>query len=172
MVRAVVFLVLAGLLVLGAVEFGPAAMERLGMASPAADGGAADEAFAKLEASLAKQGVNASDLSNAPPAADEAAPEPRQTYRYFDGSGTMHFVDALEKVPEPFRASAKPMGGSELPQLTRAAKTKVHRPAGYGTSIRKIKRDPTSPAQEPAARRGDLDSEGPGTDGGSAPEPR
>ena len=41
MVRGVVFLVLAGLLVLGAVEFGPAAMERLGMASPAADGGAA-----------------------------------------------------------------------------------------------------------------------------------
>jgi glutaredoxin len=153
MVRAVVFLVLAGLLVLGAVEFGPAAMERLGMASPAADGGAADEAFAKLEASLAKQGVNASDLSDSPPAADEAAPEPRQTYRYFDGSGTMHFVDALEKVPEPFRASAKPMGGSELPQLTRAAKTKVHRPSGYGTSIRKIPRgEASSRAQAPAAR--------------------
>jgi hypothetical protein len=169
MVRAGVFLILAGLLVLGAVGYGPAVMERLGMASPTADGAAADEAFAKLEASLAKQGRNASGLSDAPPA---APPEPRQTYRYFDANGTMHFVDALEKVPDAFRASAKPMGGSELPQLTRAAKTKVHRPAGYGTSIRKIKRDPTSPAQEPAARRGDLDSEGPGTDGGSAPEPR
>jgi glutaredoxin len=152
MVRAGVFLILAGLLVLGAVEYGQVVMDRLGMASPTSDSGAADEAFAKLEASLAKQGVNASDLSDAPPAADEA-PEPRQTYRYFDANGTMHFVDALEKVPEPFRASAKPMGGSELPQLTRADKTKVHRPAGYGSSIRKIRRgDSSSEAQAPAAR--------------------
>lgn len=153
MMRAGVFMILAGLLVLGAVEYGPAVMERLGMASPPADSGAADEAFANLEASLAKQGLNASDLSDAPRAAEEAAPEPRQTYRYFDANGTMHFVDALEKVPEPFRASAKPMGGSELPQLTRAAKTKVHRPTGYGTSIRKIPRgDSSSQAQAPAAR--------------------
>ena len=152
MFRAGVFMILAGLLVLGAVEYGPAVMERLGMASPAADSGAADEAFAKLEASLAKEGVHASDLSDAPRAADEAAPEPRQTYRYFDASGTMHFVDALEKVPDAYRASAKPMGGSELPQLTRADKTRVHRPTGFGSSIQKIRRNPGAQAQAPAAR--------------------
>ena len=152
MFRAAVFMILAGLLLLGAVEYGPAVMERLGMATPSDESDAASDAFAKLEASLAKQGVRASDLSDAPPA-DESEPEPRQTYRYFDANGTMHFVDALEKVPEAFRASAKPMGGSELPQLTRADKTKVHRPAGYGTSIRKIRRgDGSAEAQAPAAR--------------------
>jgi glutaredoxin len=152
MVRGVVLLVLAGLLVLGAVELGPTLMERLGMASPSPESGAADEAFAKLEQSLAKEGVHASDLSDKPRQADEAAPEPRQTYRYFDASGTMHFVDALEKVPDAYRASAKPMGGSELPQLTRADKTRVHRPDGYGTAIRKIRRDGGGSSQAPAAR--------------------
>ena len=49
----------------------------------------------------------------APPPAPAAEPEParseRTYYRYLDADGSLHFVDALERVPEPFRASAKPI---------------------------------------------------------------
>ena len=156
MVRAGVFLILAGVLVLGAVEYGPAVMERLGMASPPARErrrrrGVREARSLALEAGSGTRPICPTRRGRP----TEPAPEPRQTYRYFDASGTMHFVDALEKVPEAYRASAKPMGGAELPQLTRAAKTRVHRPSGYGTSIRKIPRGGTSSqseAQAPAAR--------------------
>jgi glutaredoxin 3 len=55
------------------------------------------------------------------------APEPgeRTYYRYLDASGSLHYVDSLERVPEAFRDSAKPMAmagsrQSQAPQLTRA----------------------------------------------------
>jgi glutaredoxin-like YruB-family protein len=62
---------------------------------------------------------------------DEAAEgeEPaaaRTYYSYIDAGGSLHFVDALERVPEPHRKSARPIsmsGGprqSEPPALARA----------------------------------------------------
>lgn len=67
----------------------------------------------------------------APEAAPAAVPEPargeRTYYRYVDSGGSLHFVDSIERVPEPFRAGAKPIalaaesGSSTPPTLTRAA---------------------------------------------------
>ena len=152
MIRAGVFILLAGLLILGSIEYGPAVLERLGVASsPEGAAGDSGDPLDALDSVLS--GSRSSDLADAPEAPDDA-PVPHTTYRYFDGSGSLHFVDALEKVPEPYRASAKPMGGSELPQLTRADKTKVHRPSGYGTSIRKIPRSGPSSAAPAARARG------------------
>ena len=57
--------------------------------------------------------------------APAAAPGERTYYRYLDASGSLHYVDSLERVPEAFRDSAKPMAmagsrQSQAPQLTRA----------------------------------------------------
>jgi glutaredoxin len=147
MFRAIVFLSLAALLVLGSIEYGPTVMEKLGLSSPGEAAGSLPDP--EPEDDFGRSG-NASDLADAP-AAEGAAPAPRTTYRYFDASGSLHFVDALEKVPEPYRASAKPMGSSELPQLTHAETRRPRRPQGYETSIRKIPRQgPSTVASAPA----------------------
>ena len=61
------------------------------------------------------------------PEPEERAPDPaeRTYYRYLDATGSLHYVDSLERVPEAFRDSAKPMAmagsrQSQAPQLTRA----------------------------------------------------
>jgi glutaredoxin 3 len=146
MFRALVFLALAGLLVLGAIEYGGTVMEMLGVASPSSD--LSGSASPTHDDEAGDSGPHWSDLPDTPPAEAET-PEPRTTYRYFDANGSLHFVDALEKVPEPFRASAKPMGSSELPQITHAETKRPRRPTGYGSSIRKIPRD-GSPGAAPA----------------------
>jgi len=60
------------------------------------------------------------DVEPAPPAME------RTYYRYLDAGGSLHFVDSLERVPEAFRASARPLSmsadkGDAAPSLTRAA---------------------------------------------------
>jgi glutaredoxin len=127
MFRAIVLLSLAGLLVLGSIEYGPAVMERLGVTQPASD--ADGSPTAALPGGADPSGAHWSDIGDAP--SEEAAPTPRTTWRYFDGSGSLHFVDALEKVPEPYRASAKQMGSSELPQITRAETKRPRRVSTY-----------------------------------------
>jgi glutaredoxin len=143
MIRAIVFLALAALLVLGSLEYGPQAMQKLGLSSHSSDLSDRPDPGEPV--------AEIPDYSGSDDEAEDAdeAPVGRTTYRYFDGSGTLHFVDALEKVPEAYRASAKPIGGSDLPQLTRARDKKPRRP-----SIRKIDRDQgMAPQQAPAARR-------------------
>jgi hypothetical protein len=67
---------------------------------------------------------------------DEAAP-PRTYYRYIDGGGTLRFVESLEAVPEPFRASAKPLGmgsggdAGDAPSLNRAQASRPKRRRGH-----------------------------------------
>ena len=65
---------------------------------------------------------------------EREAPAERTYYRYLDADGSLHYVDSLERVPDAFRASAKPMsmGGSsrqsQAPQLTRAESRAPRRP--------------------------------------------
>jgi hypothetical protein len=65
---------------------------------------------------------------------EEPLPAERTYYRYIDASGSLRFVDSLERVPEAFRATAKPMamgsgnGENEAPQLTRAETRPPRRP--------------------------------------------
>jgi hypothetical protein len=84
------------------------------------------------------------------PEGEETAGPPRTYYRYIDGGGTLRFVESLEAVPEPFRASAKPLGmgtggGDDAPSLTRAQASRPKR-RPYGRA-----------PQPPAARAGDYD---------------
>ena len=87
-------------------------------------------------------------------AAREPAPATERTYyRYMDAGGSLHFVDSLERVPEAFRASARPLsmdaskqGGA--PQLTRA-------------EARAPKRRPFAEAAPPAARAPSATARGP-----------
>jgi glutaredoxin len=63
----------------------------------------------------------------APAAEPERARGERTYYRYLDAGGSLHFVDSLERVPEGFRASAKPIalagdsGSSSPPTPSRRA---------------------------------------------------
>jgi glutaredoxin len=77
--------------------------------------------------------------------AEETAP--RTYYSYIDAGGSLHFVDSLERVPEPQRKSARPIsmsGGpkqSEPPRIARAeGRAPRRRPFGVAA------------AQPPAAR--------------------
>lgn len=69
-----------------------------------------DAALAEIE--RAQEEV-ALELEQPPAPAPAAAPAPepargeRTYYRYIDAGGSLHFVDSLERVPEPFRAGAK-----------------------------------------------------------------
>lgn len=93
-----------------------------------------------------------SDADSADPAERDRGPAPqaaeRTYYRYMDAGGSLHFVDSLERVPEAFRASARPLSMSAekadaAPSLTRAA-----------ASTASAKRRPFAgaAAQPPAAR--------------------
>jgi glutaredoxin len=66
---------------------------------------------------------------------EEQGPTAERTYyRYIDDTGSLRFVDSFERVPEAFRASAKPMamgdgsGDNEAPRLTRAETRAPRRP--------------------------------------------
>jgi glutaredoxin len=101
------------------------------------------EAPAEEPAPLADAAV--SDLADRdvepPPAAE------RTYYRYMDAGGSLHFVDSLERVPEAFRASARPLSmsadkGDAAPPLTRAA----------ASTAQQRRRFSSAAAQPPAAR--------------------
>lgn len=137
MFRAMVFLCFAAALVLSAAHYGPAALERLGR------GPASVAPAAGLDGPQSSLRV---PPTQAAPEAEPGASEPARTpYRYVDASGSLHFVDSIDRVPDAYRATAKPMGSDVLPQLTRAETKRPRRPAGYGTSIR--------PRSQPPARR-------------------
>jgi len=95
-----------------------------------------------------------SDADSADLAERDREPAPqaaeRTYYRYMDAGGSLHFVDSLERVPEAFRASARPLSMSAekahaAPSLTRAAASSAaakRRPfSGSGAAV-----------QPPAAR--------------------
>jgi glutaredoxin len=106
--------------------------------------------LAALRASEEQPPAAARPAAPAPVAREEGpapAPSDRTYYRYLDASGSLHYVDSLERVPEAFRESAKPMGmsggsrQSEAPQLTRAEPAPPPR------------RRYAEPAAQPPARR-------------------
>jgi glutaredoxin len=91
-----------------------------GTGEAASDGGALARAAARAAGALGRE---------------EPAPTAGRTYyRYIDATGSLRFVDSFERVPEAFRASAKPMamgdgsGDNEAPRLTRAESRAPRRP--------------------------------------------
>jgi glutaredoxin len=148
-VRAIVFLAVAALLVLGAGRVVPSLVARqAGEPAPAALAGE-DEAGPQSNLGEAPGGAERAPRSDEP-----SAPVARTYYRYLDAEGSLHYVDALERVPEAFRASARPLSmgagsGDEAPRLTRAETSPTpHRPfAGFAVP------------QQPPARRARASAE-------------
>src|SRR5262245_8320548 len=74
-----------------------------------------EKAYAELEREQAEQAAPAEEpnaTQSAGPASEEAEAAPRAAqsyYRFIDQTGTLRFVDSLDKVPEAYRASARPI---------------------------------------------------------------
>jgi glutaredoxin len=115
----------------GAMRFAPELLHGRG-------GDAASEAASPAGTGTGEDSEEAGALARAATRAtvrEEPAPTAERTYyRYIDGTGSLRFVDSFERVPEAFRASAKPMamgdgsGDNEAPRLTRAETRAPRRP--------------------------------------------
>lgn len=65
----------------------------------------------KVEAVIEESRKKAAPKAVAEPEPEKAAEgKPAQRYIYSDEAGELHFVDALEEVPEKYRPRAQPMG--------------------------------------------------------------
>lgn len=86
----------------------------------------------------------------AAPAARSTEPEggrgERTYYRYQDASGSLHFVDALDRVPESFRADARPIA------MATAARTSTPPTPSGRTSARRERPVASAAAAAPARR--------------------
>jgi len=142
--RPMAFVALGAVFAAGALRVGPELLAR--RAGPGASEAPSSSAW-RAEGEEGSAGARVAERAAAAPHAEPEAPAERVYYRYLDASGSLRFVDSLERVPEAYRASAKPMGmsggsrQSEAPRLNRAETSAPPR-RPYGR-----------PAAQPPARR-------------------
>lgn len=123
--RPMVFVALGAALAAGVVRVGPELLALRARPSaseappPNRAGGRAGGEEGSATARVAEHAASTLE-------AEPTDPSERTYYRYLDAAGSVHYVDSLKRVPDAFRASAKPMGmrggsrQSEAPRLNRA----------------------------------------------------
>ena len=97
------------------------------------------ESALREKAAAAIESGHADDAASKAPPKQEQEPSAAQSYyRFIDEAGTLRFVDSLEKVPEPLRASARPVtmnaasgndGDTSSYSVTGPSRAKPKRPA-------------------------------------------